>query len=474
MKNHKYDAIVVGSGPNGLTAGICLAQKGLSVLIIEARASIGGGSRSAELTLPGFVHDVCSAIHPLAAGSPVFQKLPLAEFNLELVEPPAALAHPLDDGTAIVLSRSFSETGATLGIDGENYRKLIQPFAENWDELAPDILAPLRFPAHPLLLARFGLKAFKSGRGFVDKYFQGERAKTVFAGLAAHSMIPLEDLPSAAFGLVLAIAAHSVGWPFPRGGSQKIADALGDYFLSLGGVIETNCSVGNIDELPAARAVLFDLTPRQILKIAGHRLPEGYKRRLSKFRYGSGAFKMDFALSEPVPWLAKDCAAAATVHLGGSFDEIAESERRHVNGEVSGKPFVLVAQPGLFDKSRAPEGKHTAWAYCHVPGNSEIDMTEKIESQIERFAPGFRDCILAKHTMTATELEKYNANYIGGDIGGGANILSQLFTRPVLRLNPYVLPAKGLYICSASTPPGGGVHGMCGYHAAQAVLTREF
>lgn len=471
MKNYAYDAVVIGSGPNALATAICLARENLSVLIVEAKETIGGGARSAELTLPGFLHDVCSAIHPLAVGSPFFNTLPLAEYGLEFIEPPAALAHPLDDGTAVTLKKSIAETIETFGgADRENYRKLVEPFVEKWKDFAPEILAPLHFPKNPFLMARFGLKAFQSARGFAEKYFSDERARAAFAGCAAHSMIPLEDVPSAAIGFVLAITAHSVGWGFPRGGAQKISDALAGYFLFLGGEIKTNTSVENIDELPASRVVLFDVTPRQIIKIAGHRLPASYKKRLENYQYGAGVFKMDFALSEPLPWRAKECASAGTVHLGGGFDEIAESERKTGRGEISEKPFVLLAQNSLFDSSRAPAGKHTAWAYCHVPNNSAVDMTEKIENQIERFAPGFRDCILAKNVMSPSDLENYNANYVGGDIGGGANVLSQLFTRPTLSWNPYSTPAKGIYICSSSTPPGGGVHGMCGYHAARTVL----
>ncbi|MDQ6788207.1 MAG: NAD(P)/FAD-dependent oxidoreductase [Acidobacteriota bacterium] len=474
MKKSKYDAVVIGSGPNGLAAAICLAQASLSVLIVEAKETIGGGARSAELTLPGFTHDVCSTIHPLAVASPFFKSLPLDKFGLEFIDPPASLAHLLDDGTAILLKKSVAETAANLGGDGKNYESLIKPFIKNWDALAPEILAPLHIPAHPFLLAKFGLKAFHSARGFVEKYFDEERARAIFGGCAAHSMISLENLPSAAIGFVLTLTAHSVGWQFPRGGTQKITNALAAYFESLGGEIETNFPVKNIDELPESKAILFDITPRQILKIAGHRLPDGYKSRLEEFKYGAGAFKMDFALSEPIPWKAKECGLAGTVHLGGNFDEVAASEQTVWRGEISEKPVVLLAQNSLFDDSRAPVGKQIAWAYCHVPNNSMVDMTEKIENQIERFAPGFRDCILEKSVMSPADLENYNANYIGGDINGGADVLSQLFTRPVMKFDPYKIPAQGLYICSSSTPPGGGVHGMCGFHAAHSVLANDF
>jgi phytoene dehydrogenase-like protein len=474
VKNYLYDAVVIGSGPNGLAAAIHLAQQQLSVLVVEAADEIGGGVRSAELTLPGFTHDVCSAIHPLTIASPFFRTLPLDKFGLEFIQPAASLAHPLDDGTAVLLKKSITETIAGLGADGKNYERLVTVLARNWDVLAEDILAPLGIPRNPFFMAAFGLKSFASAKSLINQYFGETRARALFAGNAAHSMIPLEDIPSAAFGLVLLLTAHAVGWGFPKSGAKNISFALRDYFLSLGGKIETNTRVENIDELPASRVVLFDVTPRQIIEIAGHRLPDSYRRRLETYKYGAGVFKMDFALNEPIPWKAKACFEAGTVHLGGTFEEIAQSEREHEQGKISEKPFVLVAQNSLFDQTRAPAGKHTAWAYCHVPNNSPVDMTEIIENQIERFAPGFRDCILAKAVKSPAELERYNANYIGGDINGGAGTLSQLFTRPVAKIDPYAIPAKGLYICSSSTPPGGGVHGMCGYHAAKSVLKNEF
>lgn len=474
MKNYLYDAVVIGSGPNGLAAAICLAQQQLSVLVVEAADEIGGGVRSAELTLPGYTHDVCSAIHPLTIASPFFQTLPLDRFGLEFIQPDASLAHPLDDGTAVLLKKSVGETAAGLGADGASYERLVKVLARNWNVLAEDILAPLGIPRNPFFMAAFGLKSFASAKSLINQYFGETAARALFAGNAAHSMIPLENVPSAAFGLVLLLIAHAVGWGFPKGGAKNISFALRDYFLSLGGKIETNHRVENIDELPASRVVLFDITPRQIINIAGHRLPDSYRRRLENYKYGAGVFKMDFALSVPVPWKAKECFEAGTVHLGGTFEEIAQSERDHEQGKISEKPFVLIAQNSLFDPTRAPAGKHTAWAYCHVPNNSPVDMTEIIENQIERFAPGFRDCILAKAAKSPAELERYNANYIGGDINGGAGTLSQLFTRPVAKIDPYAIPSEGLYICSSSTPPGGGVHGMCGYHAAKSVLKNEF
>ena len=475
MERHDYDAVVIGSGPNGLSAAICLAQQGLSVLVVEGGETVGGGARTAELTLPGFWHDICSTIHPLASGSPFFRTLPFKDYGLELIEPPASVAHPLDDGTAILLKRSFIETGEYLGVDKENYERILRPFVDGWSDLAPEILGPLSLlPKHPFLMAEFGWRSLRSTINFVETYFEGPRASAVFSGCAAHSMIPLEDVPSAAFGLVLAILAHSDGWVIPRGGSQSISNALADYLVSLGGKIELNRWVENVDDLPPSKVVMFDLTPRQIVKIAGHRLPEGYREKLEAFEYGSAAFKLDYALSEPIPWRAKDCLQAGTVHLAGMVEEIAESERAHYNGKVPEKPFVLWVQTSLFDPTRAPEGKQTGWAYCHVPNGCDLDMTETIERQIERFAPGFRDCILERQVMSPADLEQHNPNNVGGDIGGGANTLGQTFTRPITSLHPYTMPVPGYYICSSSTPPGGGVHGMCGFHAARAALANEF
>jgi phytoene dehydrogenase-like protein len=470
-KQRAYDAIVVGAGPNGLAAAITIAQAGYSVLVLEGEETIGGGTRSAELTLPGFVHDVCSAIHPLGAGSPFFCTLPLAKYGLEWIHPPAALAHPLDDGTAVILERSLEATAARLGPDGSAYRSLMAPIVHDWAKLTLDVLGPLRIPPrHPFALARFGLRALRPVGGLARSLFRGERAPALLAGIAAHAMLPLERIPAAAFGLILAAAGHTIGWPLPRGGSQHIADALGAYLQSLGGEIVTGRRVASLNEVPPARAVLCDVTPRQLLRMAGDRLPGAYRRRLAGYRYGPGVFKMDWALDGPIPWKAAECGRTATVHLGGRLDEIAASERAVWQGDHAERPYVLLAQPSLFDPSRAPDGKHTAWAYCHVPNGSTFDMTERIEAQVERFAPGFRDCIVGRSTKTAAEMERYNPNYIGGDINGGVQDVWQLFTRPVPRLVPYSTPLDGLYICSSSTPPGGGVHGMCGYFAAQAAL----
>ncbi|HET9495409.1 MAG TPA: NAD(P)/FAD-dependent oxidoreductase [Chloroflexia bacterium] len=465
-----YDAVVVGAGPNGLAAAITMARAGRSVLVLEARDTVGGGCRSAQLTLPGFTHDVCSAIHPLGPASPFMRSLPLTEHGLEWVQPSAPLAHPLDDGTAVVLERSVGATALKVGRDAASYRRLVGPVVRDWPRLSRDVLGPLRIPRHPVALARFGLKALLPALLLSRAAFKGERARALFAGMAAHSMLPLERPPSASFGLVLAALGHVVGWPVARGGSQRIVDAMASYLRSLGGEITTGRRVGSLDDLPPAKSVLFDLTPRQIVRIAGERLPGGYRRQLGRYRYGPGVFKVDWALEGPVPWKAAECLRASTVHLGGTLEEIAEAERAVWRGEHPERPFVLVGQQSLFDRTRAPEGKHTLWAYCHVPHGSTRDMTGRIEAQLERFAPGFGERVLARHTMSAAQMQRYNANYIGGDINGGVQDLLQLFTRPTLSLVPYSTPAEGIYICSSSTPPGGGVHGMCGYHAASVAL----
>lgn len=474
LKDRVYDAVVVGSGPNGLSAAIAIALTGRSTLVMEARDTVGGGARSAELTLPGFVHDICSAIHPLGAGSPFFRTLPLSLHGLEWIYPPASVAHPLDDGTAVILERSVDATADGLGRDAAAYKRLMAPLVADWDVIAHEMLGPLRPTHHPLALARFGLRAIRSATGLARSLFEGERARALFAGLAAHSMLRLEQPVTAGFGLVLGITGHAVGWPMPRGGAQSIANALAAYLRSLGGAILTGVRVESIDELPAAHAVFLDVTPRQVLSIAGRHLPDGYRRRLARYRYGVGAFKVDWALDGPIPWKAAECARAGTVHLGGTLAEIAASERAPWNGEHHERPYVLLAQQSLFDPTRAPAGKHTAWAYCHVPARSTFDMTGRVEAQVERFAPGFRDRILARSVMPPARFEEHNPNYVGGDINSGVQDLWQMFTRPTVSFAPYSTPARDIYICSASTPPGGGVHGMCGYFAAQAALRRSF
>ncbi len=465
-------AYVIGSGPNGLTAAITLARAGIRTTVLEAQPTIGGGTRSAALTLPGFVHDVCSAVHPMALSSPAFRSFPLGAHGLEWIHSPAEVAHPLDDGSAAVLYRSVDETARNLGRDERAWHRAIGPLVAHWDGLSSDILGPLRFPSNPLMFARFGLLAPWSATLSARLLFSTPAARALFAGVAAHSVLRLEDPLSSAVGWVLTLAGHAVGWPIPRGGSQAIADALASYFQSLGGEIVTNTEVTSLNELGDAGIILGDITPAQLLSIAGERLPANYRRALQKYRYGPGVFKIDWALSGPIPWKAPKCAQAATVHLGGTLEEIAASERAPWDGQIDQHPFVLLAQPSLFDPSRAPTGKHTAWAYCHVPNGSVMDVSERLEAQVERFAPGFRALILARSVMNTTALESHNANLRGGDINGGAQSLSQFFTRPTRSL--YRTPVRGLYLCSSSTPPGGGVHGMCGYHAARWALADAY
>ncbi len=462
------DAIVVGSGPNGLAAAITLARAGRSVDVYEADTTLGGGCRSAQLTLPGFVHDVCSAIHPMALASPFFRSLPLAEHGLEWIEPPAMFAHPFDDMRAAIVERSLPATALGLGIDDGGYRRLIGSVVRAWDLIEDAILGPPRWPEHPVALARFGLDALQSADRLAHRYFHGTRARGLLAGVAAHAMLPLDRPPTGAIALVLTAVAHVHGWPFPRGGAQRLSDALVSYLCSLGGRVFTDRRVVSVDELPGARAILFDLSPRPLLAVAGGRFPPSYRRQLERYRYGMGVFKVDWALDGPIPWRDSAVARAATVHLGGTLEEISASERDTWRGRAVEKPYVLLAQQTLFDPSRAPAGKHTVWTYCHVPHGSTVDMLPRIEAQIERFAPGFRDRVLARHVMTPSDLERYNPNFAGGDIGSGVSDLRQLVARPTLRW--YTTPARGLYICSASTPPGVGVHGMCGYFAAMAAL----
>lgn len=465
-----YDAVVVGAGPNGLAAAIVLSQSGLSVLMVEANGGAGGGCRSSELTLPGFVHDVCSSVYPLGLGSPFFRKLPLAEHGLSWIHPEAPLAHPFPDGQALFLERSVEKTAQGLGSDGPGYLKLMSSLAPDWDKLCQMLLNPPRLGLHPLGAATFGLKALTSTSVFARRHFKTETARALFAGVSAHSSLSMDSLASTSFGLVLTIAAHALGWPVVRGGAQALSDALLSLFLAQGGEFVAGFEVRSISQLPPSRLVLLDVTPRQLLAMAGDKLPQLYRYQLSRYRYGPAAFKIDWALDMPVPWLNPSIRRAATVHLGATLDEIRESEHCIWRGSVSERPYVIIVQSSLADPSRAPSGKHTLWGYCHVPNGWREDATDLIESQIERFAPGFKEIVLARHVTSPAAFENYNLNYIGGDINGGALNLSQLFLRPVARVIPYATPVPGLYLCSSSTPPGGGVHGMCGYYAAHCAL----
>lgn len=467
-------AYVIGSGPNGLAAAIVLAQAGLRVEVFEAESEPGGAARSLPLTLPGFLHDFGSAVHPLAAGSPFFSSLPLTEYGLEWVYGDAPLAHPLDDGTAVILERDLKLAERELGADGAAWRKLVEPASNKWKEFAGDALAPmLHRPRHPLGMARFGFAAFQPARMLARSHFSGERARALFGGLAGHSFMNFNQPLSSAIALVLGAAAHAVGWPVPRGGARAISHALIGYLESRGGAIRTSRRIGEneFQELASGDSlVLCDVAPQALAKMAGSRVPAGFQRAANRFHYAPGAFKIDYALSEPVPWRASACRRAITVHLGGTFEEIAAAEEAVTHGRCAERPFVLAAQPTLFDPARAPKGKHVLWAYCHVPNGSSVDMTERIESQIERFAPGFRDCVLARHVAPPAELECMDANLVGGDVMGGALTIPQLLFRPSLR--GYSTGAPNIYLCSASTPPGGGVHGMCGYYAAKLALRR--
>ncbi|MEQ8525746.1 NAD(P)/FAD-dependent oxidoreductase [Gracilimonas sp.] len=472
--NPEYDAVIVGSGPNGLSAAVRLSQEGLKVLVLEAKPTIGGGTRTQEITEPGFLHDICAAVLPTTAGSPFLNSLNLKKYGLEFIQPDIPYAHPLDDGDAAVCYRSLEKTAESLGVDHKNYTKLFGEFVNHWKYLSEDIFGTLRIPKHPLLMARFGWYGQFSAKHLGNSLFKSDKTKALFAGCAAHSIIPLEKAFSASFGLVLGSSAHSVGWPIAKGGSASVTNALAALLEEQGGKIQTNVEVKSLADIPSSKTILFDLTPHQIVDIAGDQLPKNYRDKLRRYEYGPGAFKVDWALSEPVPWQNEECRKAGTLHLGGIFSEIAEGEKAVWEGRHHDKPYVLLSQPSLFDDTRAPEGKHTLWAYCHVPNGSTKDMTDIIENQIERFAPGFKDIIISKKTITAEGFEQYNPNYVGGDINGGAQFFKQLFGRPVLKWDPYKIPGNGLYICSSSTPPGGGVHGMCGYNAAQSVLKNEF
>ncbi len=465
------DVVIVGSGPNGLSAAVALARQGASVLVLERSSIIGGGTRSAELTLPGFTHDICSAVHPLGILSPFFRTLPLEQHGLRWIGATASVAHPLDDQPAVLLQHSLSETMQQLGDDADTYRRLVEPFIDNLHGLLSDALGPLGLPRHPLLMARFGLKAIRSAEGLA-KRFRSRRARALLAGCAAHSILPLNRSFTAAIGLMFLVTGHVENWPVAAGGSQAIANALASLLIAQGGRIETDVDVRSPADLPAARLWLFDTSPAQLATIAGPVLPESYLRRLRRFRYGPGVFKMDWALDGSIPWRDPRCLQASTVHVGGTFEEIAAAEAAVWRGEHPDQPYVLVCQQSEFDPDRAPDGKQTGLAYCHVPAGSDRDLTDIIERQIERFAPGFKSLILARRVTKTADLEAYNPNYIGGAITGGVADYAQLFTRPVARINPYTTPNPRVLICSASTPPGGGVHGMCGYHAAQTAIRR--
>lgn len=466
--SYEYDAVIIGSGPNGLAAAIRLAQAGKKTLVIEGGETVGGGTRTSELTLPGFRHDVCSAVHPMGLASPFFQGLPLAEHGLEWIHPKLPLAHPLDGGDAAVMARSVGETAARFDKkSAAAYRRLFEPLVPLCADIIEDLLAPPKIPSHPVSVTRFGLRVLPAALDAARLWFSDEKAKALLAGNAAHSVLPLDrPLATNAVGLMLMLVGHAYGWPVAKGGSQAIADAMTTYLKTLGGEVVTNQWVDSLDELPKAGSYLFDTSPTGMAKIAGDRLPESYRRKLSRFRHGPGVFKIDYALSEPVPWTNADCRVAGTVHVGGSLDEIVKSEREMWEGIHSNAPFVLTSQPTVVDPSRAPEGKHVFWAYCHVPAYSTVDMTEVIERQIERFAPGFRDVVLERHTMNCRDYEAYNPNLVGGDIVGGVTDWRQLLTRPVVSLRPHATPNPAIFLCSSSTPPGGGVHGMGGYWAA--------
>ncbi|QRR02123.1 phytoene desaturase family protein [Dyadobacter sandarakinus] len=473
MRQTKFDAVVVGSGPNGLAAGITMQRAGLSVLIVEGKETIGGGMRSLELTLPGFVHDVCSAIHPFVQLSPFFRSLPLQDFGLKMIRPGLSAAHPFEHGGAAVLDGTVAATAARLGRDADRYTALMQPVVDMLPGLLPQLLGPFSLKGNLADLLRFGLKALPSALSAGEKFVTAE-ARGLWAGMAAHAMQPLQNVATSAFALMLMATAHLGGWPVAAGGSQSIADAMAAYFKSLGGTIETGHMVTDLRELPSANVVLLDVTPRQLLSLAGDRLGSFYRSRLQRYRYGMGTFKIDWALEAPAPFEAQECRRAGTVHLGNTLEEIAQYEKSAFRGQEADKPFVLYTQSSVFDPSRTPDARHTAWAYCHVPHGSTRDMTTAIESQVERFAPGFRDLIIDRHTMNTAALEQYNPNYIGGDINGGLQDIFQLYTRPLMQFSPYRTSAPDIFLCSSATPPGGGVHGMCGYHAAKQALKDVF
>ena len=470
----KYDAIIIGSGPNGLSAAIRLQQLGLKTAIYEQASKPGGGVRTEEVTLEGFKHDIASAVHPMGMASPFFQTLPLKDFGLKWIDPGIPFVHPFLDGTAHVAYRSVEETAAQFGEDRQKYLSLMENMVRDWDKIGPDLLKPLGIPSHPIPFASFGLKALLSAKQLTNLYFKDPKTKAFFYGSAAHSTLPLTYQASASFGLVLLAVAHKYGWPFPQGGAASLTASLVSYYQTIGGKLHLNFPVTHIGELPLSKAYIFDLTPRQLLNIGGTNFSSLYRRRMKSYRYGAGSFKIDWALSEPIPFINEKCRQSATIHLGFSPEEIEKSEQGNFDNTISKNPYVIVVQHSVFDNQRAPEGMHTAWAYCHVPHGSLEDMTVAIENQIERVAPGFKDVILAKATHNTMELEAFNPNLVGGDINGGIQDLTQLFTRPITKLSPYSTPDPRVYICSSSTPPGGGVHGMGGFHASEKVIKDHF
>jgi phytoene dehydrogenase-like protein len=470
----KYDAFVVGSGPNGFAAAITLQRAGLAVLLIEGKDVLGGGLRSANLTLPGYIHDVCSAVHPLGADSPVFKQLHLEQFGLEYLAPEYAVAHPFDDGSALAIQSSIETTAAQFDGDANNYIRIFSSLVNEWETLRSAFVSPLHLSAYTTAKAKFAYYALSSASYFARHQFNTNKARALFAGMGTHSMLPLNRLTTSSMAIVLNILAHVNSWPLPKGGAQQITNALATCFKNSGGEIQTGCMITSLHQLPVSRVAVFDVTPSQLLSIAGDKFSALYKWQLQRYNYGAGIFKIDWALSQLVPFTNATCRRATTIHIGGSMEEIYNSEAMVSKNQHTEKPFVLFVQPGVIDSSRAPEGKHIAWAYCHVPNGSQIEMTDAIEKQVERFAPGFRDCILARSVMNTHDMEAYNPNYVGGDINGGAAIVSQLFTRPALRLSPYRTSVKNVYVCSSSTPPGGGVHGICGYYAARRVLADLF
>lgn len=469
-QSNQYDAVVIGSGPNGLSAAVELARNGKSVLVVEAADTIGGGTRTSQLTLPGFKHDFCSAVHPMGILSPFWNDLPLKEHGLTWITPEASIAHPLDGEPAVVISKSIEETAESLGKDGKAWKRMVTPLMKHGKGLLKDALGPLSIPKNPISFALFGVQGALPATLYSKLRFRSERGRALFAGCAGHSVLPLSKPFSGAVGLIFAITAHLENWPVAAGGSEAITQSLASYFQSLGGEIKTGSTVENLDQLPTSDAILFDTGPDQLASIAASALPHRYKQRLNKYNYGPGVFKLDWALDGPIPWADSNCLKASTVHVGGTLLEIAQSEYDAWHGRHSNTPYLIVCQQSQFDPSRAPEGQHTGYAYCHVPNDSIIDMTMRIENQIERFAPGFKDRILARHKTSTQDFHTYNRNYVGGAITGGAADITQLFTRPVARFDPYSTPNPKLFICSHSTPPGGGVHGMCGYHAAQSAL----